>query len=51
MTTNSGKLLATCWMEVTWRLEFVTTIVSVPLFVFTVTDPKLSVPGVAPTPA
>jgi hypothetical protein len=51
ITMNSGRLLVTCWMEVLWRLLFVTTTVIAPLFVFIVTEPKLSAVGVTPTPA
>ena len=51
ITTNSGRLLVICWMEVLWRLLFVTTTVMAPLVVLIVTDPKLSAVGVTPTPA
>jgi len=51
ITMNSGRLLVTCWMEVLWRLLFVTTTVIAPLLVFIVTEPKLSAVGVTPTPA
>jgi len=51
MTINSGRLLVICWMEVLWRLLFVTTTVMAPLVVLIVTDPKLSAVGVTPTPA
>ena len=51
ITMNSGRLLLTCWMEVLWRLLFVTTTVMAPLVVLIVTDPKLSAVGVTPTPA
>jgi hypothetical protein len=51
MTINSGRLLVICWIEVLWRLLFVTTTVMAPLVVLIVTDPKLSAVGVTPTPA
>src|SRR5260370_26613848 len=51
ITMNSGRLLLTSWMEVLWRLLFVTTTVLAPLVVLIVTDPKLSAVGVTPTPA
>lgn len=51
VTINSGRLLNTCWIEITCRLLFVTTTVAAALVVFVVTDPKLSVEGVTPTPA
>jgi len=51
ITINSGRLLVICWMEVLWRLLFVTTTVMAPLVVLIVTEPKLSAVGVTPTPA
>lgn len=50
-TTNSGRLLVTCWITVLWLLLFVTTIVTAALVVLTGTEPKLSAAGVTPTPA
>jgi hypothetical protein len=51
VTINSGRLLETCRIETVCRPLLVTTTVAVELFVFTVTDPKLSEVGLTPTPA
>ena len=51
ITTNSGRLLVTCWIVVLWRLLFVTSTVIAPLTVFIVTDPKFNAVGATPTPA
>ena len=48
---NSGRLLDTVRNVMACPLVFVTTTVTAALVVPTVTDPKLSVEGVTPTPA
>ena len=51
MTINSGRLLDTCRNVMPCPLVFVTTTVTAALVVPTVTDPKLNVAGLTPTPA
>jgi hypothetical protein len=51
VTINSGRLLDTVRNVMACPLVFITTIVTAALVVPTVTDPKLSVEGVTPTPA
>src|SRR5258708_12005295 len=42
ITTNSGRLLAICWLEVLWRLLFVPTTAMAPPFFLLLTYPNIN---------